>query len=118
MLSAASYQMQLDDEIRPFSAAQIRNISEGYDDDLGKILLSHNDRLCGQYALEDLTDRSEFDLRKYIDDNYPGKPVVVDFWNTWCAPCLQAHNTTEAIRKLPEAKGVVFLYVSDTSSDD
>ncbi len=59
-----------------------------------------------------------FDLKTYIDAYYKGRPVVVDFWNTWCMPCLKAHGQTEELRKGPDGEGVVFLYISDSSSKD
>lgn len=122
LLSAASYRMQLDDN-KPFTPAQIRNISAGYSgDDLGQILLNANSKLEAQLKdrlkIHDLTAETAFDLKSFIDANYPGRPVVVDFWNTWCSPCLRAHKETESLRKQPEADGIVFLYVSDTSSDN
>lgn len=42
MLSAASYAIQIDGDKKPLTPTQIKNISEGYDDDLGLIILNKN----------------------------------------------------------------------------
>lgn len=123
MLSASSYWLQLNEENTPFSPVQIKNISKGYKNDLGKILLSQNEKLEAQLKSKpkvwDIRDaKITFDLKTYIDAYYKGRPVVVDFWNTWCMPCLKAHGQTEELRKGPDGDGVVFLYISDSSSKD
>lgn len=45
LLSAASYNMQFGFDRKPLTPTQIKNITEGYDDDLGKIILNKNEQL-------------------------------------------------------------------------
>ena len=66
-------------------------------------------------SLRDLTGQ-QFELKECLDANYAGKPVVVDMWNTWCAPCLNAISQTEEIKHHLADTDLVFLYVSDESS--
>jgi thiol-disulfide isomerase/thioredoxin len=51
-----------------------------------------------------------------IISRHAGKVILVDFWATWCGPCL---NEIEEIRPLKEEmkdSNVVFVYITDESS--
>ncbi|HWD40366.1 MAG TPA: TlpA disulfide reductase family protein, partial [Fimbriimonas sp.] len=43
--------------------------------------------------------------------DYRGKVVVLDFWATWCGPCMQAFPHTSSIARKYRDKGVVVLAV-------
>lgn len=45
-------------------------------------------------------------------DELKGKVVYLDFWATWCAPCIQALPHTERIRQRFNENEVVFVYIN------
>lgn len=67
------------------------------------------DALFGQ-AFPDVSGQ-EFALKQWL-----GKPVVVNFWATWCPPCVKEMPDLDALHK--KHKGVTFLGLGiDTASN-
>ncbi|NVK53167.1 MAG: TlpA family protein disulfide reductase [Flavobacteriaceae bacterium] len=54
---------------------------------------------------------NELTLAKLIS-NYKGKLVYVDFWASWCAPCIAEMPMSKILQKEYNKKGVVFIYIS------
>ena len=40
-----------------------------------------------------------------------GRPVVLNFWSTWCQPCLLEHPHLQQASRVYSSRGVVFLGV-------
>ena len=51
-----------------------------------------------------------------ILDKYRDKVVVVDFWATWCGPCMQAMKAIRPLKSEMEGKEVVWLYLTGETS--
>ena len=110
-----------------------QQIAMAYDsisnDKVRQLLLANNDDLKSQltsadnvlaerkmsadasstYSIIDIDPKmSAEQILPTIIGNYKGKRILVDFWNTWCAPCWAAMS---AIRPLKEQlTDVVFVY--------
>jgi thiol-disulfide isomerase/thioredoxin len=49
--------------------------------------------------------------------DFNGKPVVLNFWASWCPPCKSEMPDYEKMYKQYSAKGVVFMMVNLTDGD-
>ncbi len=55
------------------------------------------------------------DIFKALIAPYKGKPLLVDFWATWCGPCKAAMKTIQPVKEELAGK-VNFIYVTGPSS--
>ena len=119
LLAGMSYIEQIEVNNIPLSETQIANITDGFTNDIGLIILNKNKELLELATESNLLDFSDeaFDLDSFLRTNFNGRPVVVDFWNTWCSPCIDAMNTTMELKK-EYSPDVAFLYISSTSSPE
>lgn len=46
-----------------------------------------------------------------------GQPVVVDFWATWCSPCMAMAPLVDEIAKEYEGRAVIGKYNCDEEND-
>jgi thiol-disulfide isomerase/thioredoxin len=57
-------------------------------------------------------------LANLIREKYKDKVVYVDFWATWCSPCLQEFPYSKTLHEKLAQKGIVFLYVCSDSEEN
>lgn len=60
----------------------------------------------------ELTDTTGIKI-EIID--YKDKVLFVNFWATWCKPCLEEFPSITRAQKIMEPKGYQFLFISDES---
>ena len=56
------------------------------------------------------------DILQTILDNYKGKAVLIDMWETWCGPCRAGHKTMAPMKEQMKGQNVQFVYIASPSS--
>lgn len=70
------------------------------------------DKPAANFAFRLVADDDEQTL-----EDYEGKVVLLNFWATWCAPCLQEIPELDRLQKNYDADGLVVLTISDEPRD-
>lgn len=56
------------------------------------------------------------DIIPTILKRHEGKAVLVDLWETWCAPCRRGHEQMKPLKEELKGENVVFVYIASPSS--
>ena len=82
---------------------------------LSMVAANEQQLLAFPECVKDVPDVPADKVLDAILQKYHGQTVLVDFWNTGCAPCREAHRDLEP-KKDKRFKDVTFVYITDPSS--
>ena len=120
LLATHAYMQQLE-EVKPLSDKQKENIKVWFKNPtFTQFLFTENEAAIKQSKLLSVVKETpKVEKEKLMDAiiaQYKGKVVVVDFWATWCGPCLQAMEEMKPLKEELQGKNIVFVYITTTSS--
>lgn len=126
ILLANSYSTQLN-KMTQFTSKQIQDIESFYGENvIGKSLLLMNEKVKAiiingvqkkDNLQKNLASKTTDTGKEYMNEiltKYQGKVVVIDFWATWCHPCLKSIQANKTLKN--QFKDVIFVYITSESS--
>lgn len=122
VIQAQFYAQQLND-MRLYTDAEKKEIKDAFSGNpaYAATLIEKNDLLAKLFAtnkgnkecvMNETPDVSQEKIFDAIIAKYKGKVVFVDFWATWCSPCIAAMKTIKPVKDEMKSKDVVFLYLT------
>jgi thiol-disulfide isomerase/thioredoxin len=70
----------------------------------------------GEFIVNEVPKIANEKLFEELMKKYAGKVVLVDFWATWCGPCLGGIERIKPLKEEMPKEKVVFVYITGPSS--
>lgn len=78
---------------------------------LSNFLFSQDESFTGKKAPDFVLKTTEGDNYK-LSENTGAGPIVINFWATWCIPCIEELKHMKSLYKKYSEKGVQFLAIA------
>jgi thiol-disulfide isomerase/thioredoxin len=70
------------------------------------------------YTVNEIPKTEADKLFESIIQKYRGKVILVDFWATWCSPCMSAMEDIKPLKEELAGKEVSFVYITNHTSPE
>jgi thiol-disulfide isomerase/thioredoxin len=116
----------LDKNLMPYTDNQLKWIQGKIKHPfLSKYIVGENDRVKakieankskGGFTVNTVKKTEGDDLFESMISKFKGKVIYVDFWATWCGPCISGIKTIAPLKEEMKNQDVVFLYITGETS--